>query len=48
MTLELKAEMSVFNLAQKRSFPPLCSGLADDQCDGTPQKNVKCQHFLTL
>jgi hypothetical protein len=22
---ELKAEMSVFNLAQKRSFPPLCS-----------------------
>jgi hypothetical protein len=23
---ELEAEMSVFNLAQKRSFPPLCSG----------------------
>jgi hypothetical protein len=22
---ELEAEMSVFNLAQKRSFPPLCS-----------------------
>jgi hypothetical protein len=22
---ELKAEMSVFNLAQKRSFPPLCT-----------------------
>jgi hypothetical protein len=30
--LELEAEMSVFNLAQKRSFPPLCnacSGLDD-------------------
>jgi hypothetical protein len=23
---ELEAEMSVFNLAQKRSFPPLCTG----------------------
>jgi hypothetical protein len=23
---ELEAEMSVFNLAQKRSFPPLCNG----------------------
>jgi hypothetical protein len=24
---ELDAEMSVFNLAQKRSFPPLCNGM---------------------
>jgi hypothetical protein len=33
---ELEAEMSVFNLAQKRSFPPLCLGGKTKNLKGDP------------
>jgi hypothetical protein len=43
---ELEAEMSVFNLAQKRSFPPLCNGtkiLLDLFVTGRNQSIASCE-----